>query len=223
MDSEPNTGTWLDEARTSYDTVALDYADRLRHLLDEAPQERAALERFAGGVRARGGGPVADVGCGAGRITAYLHEQGVDAFGVDLSPRMVDVARRDHPHLRFDVGSMTDLDLADTSMAGLVAWYSLIHVPDEDIAAVLTHFARVLRPGAPLLLAFHVGNAAQLKTTGYGGHPMHLYVHRRPPARMAAWLDDAGFTTETLHTLSSPESTLGGLLLARRRPGTPRT
>ncbi|MFH8990097.1 class I SAM-dependent methyltransferase [Streptomyces sp. NPDC017940] len=223
MDSEPNTGTWLDEARTSYDTVALDYADRLRHLLDEAPQERAALERFAGRVRARGGGPVADVGCGAGRITAYLHEQGVDAFGVDLSPRMVDVARRDHPHLRFDVGSMTDLDLADTSMAGLVAWYSLIHVPDEDIAAVLTHFARVLRPGAPLLLAFHVGNAAQLKTTGYGGHPMHLYVHRRPPARMTAWLDDAGFTTETLHTLSSPESTLGGLLLARRRPGTPRT
>jgi SAM-dependent methyltransferase len=78
-------------------------------------------------------GSVADVGCGPGRITAYLRELGVDAFGIDLSPAMIGVARRDHPGLRFEVGSMTDLDLADASVAGLVAWYSLIHVPDDEI------------------------------------------------------------------------------------------
>ncbi|MFE9404030.1 class I SAM-dependent methyltransferase [Streptomyces sp. NPDC006530] len=49
------------------------------------------------------------MGCGTGRITAHLRELGLDVFGIDLSPGMVEVARRDHPGLRFDVGSMTDL------------------------------------------------------------------------------------------------------------------
>ncbi|MFD9547340.1 class I SAM-dependent methyltransferase [Nocardia salmonicida] len=69
-------------------------------------------------------GPVADVGCGTGRITAHLSQLGVDVFGIDLSPAMIEVARRDHPGLRFDLGCMTDLTLADASMAGLLAWYS---------------------------------------------------------------------------------------------------
>jgi 2-polyprenyl-3-methyl-5-hydroxy-6-metoxy-1,4-benzoquinol methylase len=49
-----------------------------------------------------------DVGCGTGRITAHLRQLGVDVFGIDLSPGMIEVARRDHPGLRFDLGSMTE-------------------------------------------------------------------------------------------------------------------
>lgn len=213
-----DTEGWLADTRTSYDTVATSYADQVRHLLDETPYERAALTLFADLVRATGGGPVVDVGCGPGRITAYLRDLGVDAFGIDLSPAMIEVARRDHPGLRFEVGSMTDLDLADASMAGLVAWYSLIHVPDDRIRSVFGHLRRVLRPGAPVLVAFHVGDGSQLKTQGYGGHPMNVYVHRRRPGRVAAWLDDAGFTVEAQLTLSSAESPHAGVLFARRRP-----
>lgn len=218
MGIELNAGSWLDDTRTSYDTVAVSYADQVRHLLDETPEERAVMALFADLVRSSGGGPVADVGCGPGRITAHLSELGVDAFGIDLSPGMIQVARRDHPSLRFELGSMTDLDLADGSLAGLVAWYSLIHVPDDEISSVLTHFQRVLRPGGPLLLSFHVGDESRLKTQGYGGHPMKVYVHRRQLDRMTAWLNDAGFTVEAHSTLTSAESTLGGILLARRRP-----
>ncbi|MEU5211680.1 class I SAM-dependent methyltransferase [Streptomyces sp. NPDC020742] len=218
MSVEPNTDDWLADTRTSYDTVAASYADQVRHLLEETPEERAALAHFADLVRTGGGGPVADVGCGPGRITAHLRHVGVDAFGVDLSPGMIEVARRDHPGLRFEVGSMTDFDLADGSMAGLVAWYSLIHVPDDEIGAVFGHFRRVLRPGGPLLLGFHVGAEPQLKTQGYGGHPMKVHVHRRQPGRLTAWLNDAGFTVEAHRTLTSAESTLGGILLARRQP-----
>ncbi|MFE0629799.1 class I SAM-dependent methyltransferase [Streptomyces sp. NPDC058864] len=208
---------WLLDTRTSYDTVATNYADQVRNLLDETPYERMVLALFADLVRATGAGPVADVGCGPGRITAYLHELGVDTLGIDLSPAMIEIARRDHPGLRFEVGSMTDLDLADASMAGLVAWYSLIHVPDDEIGSVLRHFRRVLRPGGPLLLSFHVGDEPRLKTQGYGGHPMKVYVHRRQPGQVAAWLNDAGFTVEAQMTLSSAESTLGGILFARRQ------
>nr|WP_239091564.1 class I SAM-dependent methyltransferase [Streptomyces sp. SID14478] len=205
------------DTRISYDTVAASYADQTRHLLDETPEERAVLAMFAERVRAAGGGPVADVGCGPGRITAHLRRSGVDAFGIDLSPGMVEVARREHPGLRFEVGSMTELDLADGTTAGLVAWYSLIHVPDGEVGAVLGQFRRVLRPGAPLLLAFHVGDESQLKTQGYGGHPMNVHVHRRRHSRLTAWLDEAGFDAEDHRTLTSAESRLGGLLLARRR------
>ncbi|MGG7570251.1 class I SAM-dependent methyltransferase [Streptomyces sirii] len=133
----------------------------------------------------------------------------MDAFGIDLSPAMIEVARRDHPDLRFGVGSMTDLDLADASVAGLVAWYSLIHVPDDEIGSDFTHFQRVLRPGGPLLLGFHVGDESRLTTQGYGGHPMKVYIHRRQPGRVTAWLNDADFTVEAHRTLSSAESTHG--------------
>ncbi|MEU2959052.1 class I SAM-dependent DNA methyltransferase [Streptomyces albidoflavus] len=216
-----NTDGWLEETRTSYDTVATSYADLTRHLLDETPEERAVLALFADLVRAQGGGPVADVGCGTGRITAHLHQLGLDAFGIDLSPRMIGVARRDHPGLRFDLGSMTDLTLADASMTGLVAWYSLIHVPDDEIGSVLAHFQRVLRPGGPLLLSFHVGDESRLKTEGYGGHPMNVYVHRRQHGQLIAWLNNAGFAVESHKTLTSAESKLGGMILARRQASVP--
>lgn len=212
-----NADGWLDDTRTSYDTVATTYADVTRHLLNETPEERSALASFAETVRAQGGGLVADVGCGAGRITAHLRQLDVDAFGIDLSPGMVAVARRDHPGLRFEVGSMTNLALADASIAGLVAWYSLIHVPDDELSTVFDHFQRVLRPGGSLLLGFHVGDESQLKIQGYGGHPMHLYVHRRQPSRMRAWLDDAGFAVVADKTLTSAESPHGGIILARRK------
>ncbi|MFF2012683.1 class I SAM-dependent methyltransferase [Streptomyces sp. NPDC058195] len=217
METGPGTDNWLHHTRTSYDTVATSYADHTRHLLDDAPGERDVLARFAGLVRARGGGPVADVGCGTGRVTAHLNRLGTDAFGTDLSPGMIEVARREHPGLRFDTGSMTDLALPDASVSGLIAWYTLIHVPDHEIGPVLAHFRRVLRPGGPLLLAFHAGDGQRLKTEGYGGHPMNVRVYHRRHDRMAGWLDDAGFTVDTHTTLTSAESKRGGIILAHRR------
>ncbi|MET8089613.1 class I SAM-dependent methyltransferase [Micromonospora sp. NPDC005220] len=209
---------WLTATRTSYDTVAVSYAHLVRDLLAEAPHERTALASFAELVLDAGGGPVADVGCGTGRITAHLHTLGIDAFGIDLSPGMIDVARRDHPELRFEVGSMTDLALADGSVAGLVAWYSLIHIPDDRIGVVFAHFRRVVRPGGPLLLGFHVGDETTLKTEGYGGHPMNVHVHRRQPAQVAAWLRQGGFTIDSQTTVTSAESRLGGIIVGRREP-----
>jgi SAM-dependent methyltransferase len=208
---------WLEDTRTSYDTVAVSYADYVRDSLDGEPYLRSALALFAD-IVGTGGGPVADVGCGPGQVTARLHELGIDAFGIDLSPAMIDLAQRDHPGLRFEVGSMTDLRLADASVAGLLAFWSLIHIPDERIPSVFGHFRRVLRPGGPLLLGFHVGDESRLKTQGYGGHPMKVWVHRRQPDRVASWLRDAGFTIEAQMLLDPDDSVPGAVLFARRQP-----
>ncbi|MFC8127507.1 class I SAM-dependent methyltransferase [Streptomyces sp. NPDC057302] len=212
----PEAEKWLADTRASYDADAVSYADEVRNLLAELPPEREVMALFAEWVRARGGGPVADVGCGPGRITAHLRDLGVDAFGIDLSPRMIEVARREHPGPRFEVGSMTQLDLADGELAALVAWYSIIHVPDDAIGAVLAGFRRVLRPGGLLLLGFHVGEASPPKPQENGESWPESYVRRRQPSQVAAWVDEAGFTLETHPTLTTAARTLGGVLVARR-------
>ncbi|MEU7477995.1 class I SAM-dependent methyltransferase [Lentzea sp. NPDC042327] len=197
---------WLADTRESYDTVAASYADYTRGLLDGMPHLRAALRLFAEEVD----GPVADVGCGPGDVTALLHGLGADAFGIDLSPAMVALARRNHPGLRFEVGSMTD-PLGDR-VGGVLAWWSLIHVPDELVPVVLGHFRDALRPGGLLQLGFHVGDRTNLKTRGYGGHPMRVHVHLRRPERVAAWLRNAGFAVEAQWLLGED----GAVLFARR-------
>ena len=219
-----DTDDWLADTRTSYDTVAASYADHMREALDEAPYVRAALTLFANLVHTNEptneptDAPVADVGCGPGHVTAHLHGLGLNTFGIDLSPKMIDVARHEHPGIRFDVGSMTDLDLPDASMAGLLAFWSLVHLPDDALPGVFAHFRRVLRPAAPLMLGFHAGEGSKLKTEGYGGHPMNVHVHRRQPTDISAALRNAGFAIEA-HLLLSPDAPLpGAILFARSLP-----
>jgi SAM-dependent methyltransferase len=211
-----NTDDWLVDTRTSYDTVAVSYADQLRGSLAGLPYMRAALTLFTDSVRAAGGGPVADIGCGPGHHTAELRELGVDAFGVDLSPGMIDVARREYPGLRFEVGSMTDLALPAASVAGVLAWWSLIHIPDDEVPTVFGHFHRVLRPGGVLQVGFHVGDHSTLKTQGYGGHPMKVHVHRRQPDEVAGRLRDAGFEIGAQWLLDPDEKAPQAILFARR-------
>jgi SAM-dependent methyltransferase len=201
----------LADIRTSYDTVASSYADLLRDSLDRLPHMRALLSSFS----ALFDGPVVDAGCGTGHITAYLHSLGVDISGVDLSPGMIDVARREHSAVRFSVGSMTSLDLADGALAGVIAWWSLVHLPDAMVAGALAEFRRVLRPGGALLVGFHMGDGATHKTSGYGGHPMNVTVYRRPLARVREWMRDAGLTVEMEAVLDPDDRVPGGVIFAR--------
>jgi SAM-dependent methyltransferase len=207
--------SWLSDTRTSYDTVASSYLEQLRGALANLPYLRAMLPLFAELVP--DDGPVADVGCGPGLVTADLRALGVNAFGIDLSPAMIDIARREHPGVPFAVGSMTDLPLADASVSGLFAWWSLIHVPDEAVPAVLAHFHRALRPGGPVMIGFHVGDETTVKTQGYGGHPMNVHIHRRRPAQVSDLLRAAGFAIES-EVVFNPDDRVPGALVFARRP-----
>ncbi|MFC9994336.1 class I SAM-dependent methyltransferase [Nocardia sp. NPDC127526] len=140
--------------RDAYDAVAELYTTVFRDHLATSPFDRAMLEVFAAHVREGAPGPVADLGCGPGRLTTHLRDLGLDVFGLDLSPEMIRLARIDHPGIRFEVGSMEELALDDAALSGIVAWYSIIHTPPERIPAILTEFARVLRPGGHALFGF---------------------------------------------------------------------
>lgn len=206
--------------RTFYDTIAADYADLFKSDLDGKPLDRAMLGAFAELVREGGvAGPVADLGCGPGWGTAYLHRLGLDVFGVDLSPGMLAVARREHPELRFDEGSMTGLDLPDGALGGIVAYYSLIHTPAERLPAVLVEFQRLLAPGGHLLVAFQVGDEP-VRVAEPFGHPVSLGFRRLSPDEIAGLLDGAGFAVRArqVREPEGREKVPQAFLLARKRP-----
>jgi len=186
---------YLTETRASYDTVAESYEELVRDALAHCPLERGVFETFVEDVGKAGGGEVLDAGCGPGRITGYLHTLGTSVRGVDLSPRMVELARDLHPHLRFDVGNLTALDATDASLSGLLAWYSTIHLPNEDLPLFFSEAARVLRPGAPLLLGFHVGDDVHRRVEHAYGHDVVGYnAHRRQPDVLETLMREHGIT-----------------------------
>ncbi|MFI9366790.1 class I SAM-dependent methyltransferase, partial [Kitasatospora sp. NPDC053057] len=150
----PASPSYLAATADAYDAVAVRYADLVKDGLAHLPLDRSFVTAFADLVRAAGCAPVADLGCGPGYLTAALHTCGLDAFGIDLSPALIDIARRTYPALRFEVGTMDALTTADATLGGVVSWYSLIHTPPGQLPAYLAEFRRVLAPGGYALLGF---------------------------------------------------------------------
>lgn len=204
-----NEPEYLNATRESYDAVAQEYADLFRAELQEMIFGRGFLGSFAELVLASGGGWVADVGCGPGQVTAHLRrELGLDAYGIDLSPEMVALARREHPDVRFEVGDLRALDLADGALAGLVSWFSFIHVPPADLDVVFAEFRRVLTPGSPLVLAFQVGDEPFHLDKAFG-RGLDLDYQRWRPERLAERLSGAGFRVEA-QLVSQPRTDATG-------------
>jgi SAM-dependent methyltransferase len=180
----------LDIVRESYDRVADNYVEMGLGDVRAYPWLRAAMDVFADAVRELG--PVLDVGCGPGAVTAYLADRGVDVSGVDLSPRMIEHARRLHPGCSFSVASATDLDLADSSLGGVLGWWSLFNLPRDVLPQVLASFARALVPGGQLIVATHVGDGEVARAEAYGGVPVEWTTYLWQPEQLAALVEQAG-------------------------------
>lgn len=212
--------TFLDAIRDSYDTVAADYVKIVKGPETLDPLSRALIDAFAELLlveASEGRGPVADLGCGPGWFTERLAAKGLDAFGVDLSPGMIDRARQAYPHLRFAVGSMTALDLADGSLGGVLAFFSTHHTPPSHLPVVYAEFHRVLAPGGLLLLGAHTGDDEHYSPQqAYGGHPVSYESHLVPADRIAELLTAAGFTVTARLEQVTDTGRTHAILLARR-------
>jgi SAM-dependent methyltransferase len=211
---------FLDRTRDGYDAAATEFAAMFENYLDDKPIEKALLAAFAELVRATGNSSVADVGCGTGVTTRTLADLGVEPTGIDLSPNMIAEARARAAELRFEVGSMTALELADASVGGVCAWYSTIHVPDSHLPQTFSEFHRVLVDGGVVLLAFQVGDQPRRLTEAFGT-PLDLEFVRREPAAVAATLEAAGLPVYST-TVREPDddgvqTTAQAFLVARKR------
>lgn len=178
-----------DATRDSYDRVAARYATEIASELAGKPFDRAFLDRFADAVRELG--RVVEVGCGPAHVAAYLATRRVDVSGLDLSAQMVREAQRMFPGLEVEVGDMLDLPFGDGSLGGVVAFYSIIHFHDGQLARAFSEMARVLMPGGMLALAFHIGDQV-IHRTEWWGQGISLDARFLPTAHVAALVRDAG-------------------------------
>lgn len=208
----------LEAVRSSYDRVADNYVSMNMSDVSAYPWLRAALAVFAEDVR--GLGPVLDVGCGPGDISGHLADLGVDVSGVDLSPKMIEHARRLHPGLRFDVASATALDLEPASLGGILGWWSLFNLPREVLPEVLVTFARALVPGGQALIGTHVGAGDLPRTEAYGEVPVAWTTYLWQPHELAGLIAAAGLEIIAQLQLAptGPSGRPQVLISARRTP-----
>lgn len=219
----PGAPDFLTDTRAAYDAFARPYTEQCADWLVDRPLDLALVTTFVELVRASGTAPVADIGSGPGHITARLAALGVPAFGVDLSPGMVALAREAHPGLRFHVGSMTSLDLPDETLGGILALYSTIHVPDDMLPAVFTEFHRVLAPGGHVLLGFQSGDEDErLHLAERFGQQISLDYYWRTPETVIEMLTKAGLRLHA-RVLREPdeEETRPRAYLLARKPDRP--
>ena len=133
-------------------------------------------------------GTVLDLGCGPGHLSGYLRSLGVDATGIDMVPEFIAHAQAAHPSVEFQLGSMESLDVANHSVAGILAWYSLIHLPPQNLDGVLTEFRRAMAPSGTLVLGLFDGD----EVAAFDHKVVTAY--RWPVDEISERLTRAGFT-----------------------------
>ncbi|MFJ9553861.1 class I SAM-dependent methyltransferase [Nocardiopsis sp. NPDC101807] len=202
-----------ERTRAAYDGVVELYASMFADRLETQPFSRNMIGTFAELVRGTGNPRAADVGCGPGHLTAMLHELGLDAFGLDLSPAMVDHARRARPGLRFEEARMEALPVGDGALGGVLAHYSTIHTPPAELPALLAEQARVLAPQGLLLASFFATDGPEPVRFDHKVAPAYSW----PVDRFSALLAGAGLVpfARLVHDPASERGFLDAHVLAR--------
>lgn len=177
------------DTAAGYDALAQVYAEHLNSEIDHKPFDRAFLDAFAKEV---GKGDVLDLGCGPGHVGSYLVPQVGSVLGVDLSPRMVEEARTRHPQMTFEVGDMLALRFNDAQFAGLLAFYSIIHLDAAELPLAFAEMRRVIKFGCTLSVAFHVGDEVRHVEELWGVKTC-LDFRFLQPATIQRVVEDAGF------------------------------
>jgi ubiquinone/menaquinone biosynthesis C-methylase UbiE len=211
-----NEASWAphhDTTRRSYDAVAARYAETFGSELDHKPLDRALLDVVLEEVGS--GAVVADLGCGPGHVAAWLAERGARSVGIDLSEVMVDTGRREFPRVEFRQGDLLALPAADDEFDAAVCFYSIIHLRPEERDAAFAEMRRVLRPGAPLLVAFHVGTEVRHRDEWWG-HEVELDFRFFEMDDVIEAVEGAGFgvaaRVQRVHYPDEVDTTRGYLL-----------
>lgn len=145
----------------AYDANAEGYADAWH--TQSAPAEMHELvHRFF-----HPGEPTADVGCGAGRDTAWLNENGYPAIGYEPSVGLLFEARRRHPEVEFARDWLPELRSAgEGTFANVLCETVIMHLPAAGVAPSVRRLTGSLRPGGILYLSWRVADTSRRDDRG---------------------------------------------------------
>jgi ubiquinone/menaquinone biosynthesis C-methylase UbiE len=145
----------LDKVKNLYDTVAKEYTETFSAEHEKKPKDREILSRFSQEIGDRR--PVWDLGCGPGQTTKYLKNLGIEISGLDLSEKILEQAKTIHPEIHFRKGNILKLEFENDSIAGAVAFYTIVHFTEEQVGIAFREVFRVLQPGGIFLFTYHIG------------------------------------------------------------------
>jgi ubiquinone/menaquinone biosynthesis C-methylase UbiE len=180
-----------ERTRRAYDLVASAYAAALPDTRAEADIDLAMIDLF---VNRLPGKAVLDAGCGTGRMMAYLvtRNSALELIGVDQSAAMLDQARAAGAERTVVQGDLADLPFDQSRFDGILAWYSVIHTPPNELRGVFVEFRRVLRDGGVVLVGFQAGAGERAITRAYGEEiDLTAYLYSPDDIRLA--LEECGF------------------------------
>jgi ubiquinone/menaquinone biosynthesis C-methylase UbiE len=154
-DEQTHVSDWqnIDKVRTCYDVTAEMYSRDLADDMVARPLERGMFQAFSELV---GPGTVGDVGCGPGHVAKHLASLGMDVLGVDVSPAMLEQAKRRWPDGKLQLASMYQLPFPNGAWAGAISLYATLHCTADERRRAYRELARVVRPGGYVMHGFYV-------------------------------------------------------------------
>jgi ubiquinone/menaquinone biosynthesis C-methylase UbiE len=183
-------GPELNTIEKMYDAVAGEYAEAFSGEHEKKPKDREILRRFSLEIGARR--PVWDFGCGPGQTTAYLKNLGLEISGLDLSEGILEEARKRHPQIHFRRGNLLELEFEDDFIAGVVAFYAIVHFGREQVRKAFGEVFRVLQPGGIFLLTYHMGEET-IHIEEFLGRKVDIDFTFFPGGFVSGCLRDSGF------------------------------
>jgi ubiquinone/menaquinone biosynthesis C-methylase UbiE len=145
----------LNKVENLYDAVAQEYSETFSGEHEKKPKDQEILHRFSQEIGDRR--PVWDFGCGPGQTAKYLKNLGIEISGLDLSEKILEQARTIHPEIHFRKGNILALEFENDSIAGIVAFYAIVHFTKEQVWIAFREIYRILQPGGIFLLTYHIG------------------------------------------------------------------
>ncbi len=176
--------------RAAYDAAAIEYATQFRDELDNKPLDRELLQHYA--ERTVNKGIVWELGAGPGQVGAFVRKYGVTVHGTDISRNSLLQGRALYDAVPSVQADMCALCAADDSLAGILAFYAIVHLTNSELDIVFQEMYRMIRPGGIVFLAFHIGDHA-LHTEDFLGHPSDIDFQFFEVDAVVAALGRAGF------------------------------
>jgi len=99
------------------------------------------------------GDVVLDLGCGDGRLFQIFRDKNIDYTGIDISEKLIKIAKRKNPNTKFIVGDALKLPFPDNSFTKVFNIAVLHHIPSKKLRLqLLSEAKRVLKPDGLLIL-----------------------------------------------------------------------
>lgn len=189
----------MDEISRAYSSEQFDPAAMLGTSVSADDPDRGIIEPWAANV----GGSILDVGSGTGRWAGHLTGLGHEVVGLEPADKLVELARRFHPEVTFQHGSIADLPHLKPRWPGVLAWYSLIHMDPAELAQSLGVLREITEDNGTFLMSFFAG-----PTLAPMAHPV-APAYRWPLPEISRAVERAGFkVTETHWNPQSPHAHL---------------